>query len=120
MVHEQGWVAWRTVLPAAFPVGVWKVGRPEVEAHPYLAPWFIPTDAHQPVERWHIAEQDRMVYVAGTGEFVEDWAYGIHCSSSQTTLGCIRVARILELRRMVDQINKELDEGREVTLEVVA
>lgn len=106
--------------PQLFPVGLWKVGRPQVEIDPYMRPFFIPTDAHQLVERWHIAERDKMVYVAGTGEMVDDWAYGLHNSTSPTTLGCIRVTLFYELRRLVDDINKALDDGSDVSMEVIA
>ena len=106
--------------PQLFPVGLWKVGRPEVEIDPYLRPFFIPTNAHQLVERWHIAERDKLVYVSGTGELVEDWAYGLHNSTSPTTLGCIRISLFYELRRLVDDINKALDEGHDVTMEILA
>lgn len=131
---ENGWrqldqVVWSTnsdgsrgvpYSPQLFPVGLWMVGRPEPETDPYLKPFFIPTDAHQAVEEWEIAERDKMVYVKPTGRLVEDWAYGLHNSTSPTTLGCIRVTLFYELRRLVDDINKALEDGREVRFEVMA
>ena len=107
--------------PRAFPVGLWRVTTISKEIDPYMAPWFIATDAHQLVEEWEIAERDRLVYVRATGRMVEDYAYGLHCSTSPTTLGCLRIDLEHECRRLVDNINRiivELDRG--VTLEVTA
>lgn len=105
--------------PREFPVGIWAVGRPEKETDPYLAPYFIPTDAWQLVEQWAITERDKMVYLQPTGVMVRDYAYGIHCSTSPTTLGCLRVDLRFELLRLVDDINRKLDDGKMVSMEVV-
>lgn len=106
--------------PQMFPVGLWLVGEPEVETDPYLAPWFIPTNAYQYVKRWTVIERDKLVYDEETDDWVSDWAYGLHCSTSPTTLGCIRIDLHYELRRMRDEIVFMRKAGRSVTLEVVA
>jgi hypothetical protein len=104
--------------PRVFPVGLWSVGRPTKETDPYLAPWFIPTDAWQVVDEWSTVERDGLVYVAPVRR-IADYAYGLHCSTSLTTLGCLRIDLEYECRRLVDSINRALGE-RAVTMEVSA
>lgn len=105
--------------PRMFPKGIWQVGRPEPRTSYYLSPFFIPTDAHQECEEWEVELTERgWRYVKPIG-LVMDWAYGLHYSQSLTTLGCIRIADEECLRNMVARINDALDDGRQVTFEVV-
>ena len=101
-------------------LGAWTVGRPEPESHPYLAPYFIPTNAAQLVRVWSTEELDTLHYLAETDEAIEDWAYGLHCSTSPTTLGCITIADRDELMLLVTEINERLSAGKTVNLEVFA
>jgi len=82
--------------PKEFPTGIWRVtqllyknadGTP---LGPYEDPVFIATDAHQPIEQWSLLQYDGIEYGAALGQFLEDWGYGFHCSTSEYTLGCIR------------------------------
>ena len=50
---------------------------------------------------------------------VRDEDYGLHCSSSKTTLGCIRITHEKDLLWLVDLINEKLDHEEEVFLEAV-
>lgn len=104
--------------PQLFPVGTWNVGRPQPESHSYLAPYFIPTNAHQFVHVWEAEELDTLHYLGESAEYIDDWAYGLHCSTSLTTLGCIRIAERDALMLMVTEINERLRAGDPVTLEV--
>lgn len=77
-------------MPRPFPKGEWSVVAindvpPEND---YEAPEFISTDAHQEVEVWSVIDGH---YGEKTGETVEDFGYGQHNSTSNTTLGCGRI-----------------------------
>jgi hypothetical protein len=77
--------------PQFFPVGRWRVTRIDPETDPYMAPFFIATDAHQLVE-------------CLDGTVVEDWGYGIHHSTSRTTWGCLNVLSEDDLRWLVVRV----------------
>lgn len=99
-------------MPRRFPKGVWTLGRPVKKTDPYTAPWFIPTDAWQNLPVWSIDEHG--FYGKPTGEMIKDVGYGLHCSTSRTTLGCIKLLDLKDLLWLVDQLNK----GTVITLEV--
>jgi hypothetical protein len=94
-------------MPRIFPVGTWKVtglvNHLDRVRDPYLFPYFISTDAHQPLERWDLDAQG--FYLRRTGEFLEDTAYGLHFSTSLYTQGCIRIAEENDLRDLVRMID---------------
>jgi hypothetical protein len=46
--------------------------------------------------------------------------YGLHCSTSRTTLGCIKIIEKEDLLWLVDQISERLNEGKIVEMEVTA
>jgi hypothetical protein len=102
--------------PVTFPKGKWMVERPEKRTVPYLAPWFIPTTAWCEVSTYGA---DKIGYTIPTGYTTIDRGYGLHYSTSGTTLGCIRIAKESDLLLLVELINKTLDAGELVTLEVV-
>jgi hypothetical protein len=77
--------------------------------------FFIPTTAFAKVQIWEVRER---VYVRATDETDLDYGYGLHCSTSRTTLGCIRIVEQDDLLWMVARINEELDAGRFVDMEV--
>jgi len=99
-------------MPRPFPLGTWKVtgfiqheslgtdGKPK---EPYLYPWFIATDANEELDEWALDENG--FYSGKTGEKVESWAYGLHFSSSSTTLGCIRIGSEADLRWLRDNVS---------------
>jgi len=80
-------------MPKPFPIGEWNitgiVSHPDKNKDGYLYPYYIATDAHQPLEIWETDENG--FYVRGTGEFEEDYFYGAHFSTNDWTQGCIRV-----------------------------
>ena len=97
-------------MPRPFPSGLWTIGKPAPidpakDVHLYEWPFFIPTDAHQLVDEWGVTLEDTWHYVQPTGQKVMDWGYGIHFSSSPTTLGCLKILIETDLRWLVDQIN---------------
>jgi hypothetical protein len=97
-------------MPRPFPSGLWTVGRPAVifpekDVHLYMWPFFIPTDAHQLVDVWEVSQEEVLHYIKPTGQQVMDWGYGMHFSSSLTTLGCEKILIESDLRWLVDQIN---------------
>ena len=99
-------------MPRVFPQGVWKLGKPVAKADPYTAPWFIPTTAWQMVDVWSVDEHG--FYGKPTGEKVKDEGYGLHNSTSRTTLGCLKIEKKTDLAWLVEVLAKE-----EVTLEVL-
>jgi hypothetical protein len=99
-------------MPRPFPSGTWKITA--IKPHPdktdsYLYPFFIATDAHQRLETWRL--DDAGYYKAPTGIPIDDYAYGLHFSSSDWTQGCIRIEIEDDLRYLVDLIRPRL--GRE-------
>ena len=76
-------------MPRVFPVGNWHIFGTEVSDDPMLAPVVIKTDAHQPVRIWALAPGGG--YDHETQDTIEDWAYELHLSQSETTLGCIHI-----------------------------
>lgn len=101
--------------PRPIPLGIWKVGRPVPKTDPYMAPYFIPTDAWQKLPVWEVAGGQ---YLAPTARLTTDRGYGIHFSTSPTTLGCPRVENEVDLVYLVHEIIRALNAGEEVTLEV--
>lgn len=104
--------------PRQFPLGDWAIGEPTRETDRYLAPYFIPTNAHQLVDEWEITERDRMEYVKRSGFRYYDWAYGLHFSTSITTLGCIRIGDPGDVYFLVDRILAEREKSNPVRIEV--
>lgn len=103
-------------FPRPFPPGLWRVTGVLPKDDPYLAPYFISTDAHQLVERWtEVAGH----YGESTGEIVEDYGYGLHCSTSISTLGCGRITMRSDLLILRSAIMEALVDKESVELEVV-
>ena len=106
----------RPYYPRQFPVGAWEVYRAVPRIDPYEAPFFIPTNAYLEVPTWELDEAHR--YVAKTGKTDIDAAYGLHHSTSSTTLGCLKIESEPDLRWLVDQINQAYDGGDTVMFTV--
>ena len=105
------------VMPRPFPRGTWDVYMPLRRTNPYLAPFFIPTSAEQYVEVWALDPEGG--YDRPTGEKVLDLGYGIHFSTSNTTVGCIKVHKEEDLIWLADTISITFDHNRHITLEVI-
>ena len=101
--------------PLPFPKGVWKVGTPRARIDPYKAPFFVPTNAFQSVEIWEV--EDR-AYTRPTGEFTRDEGYGLHFSTSRTTLGCVKIEDERDVLWIVDRIEGAFGKGESVEMEV--
>jgi hypothetical protein len=96
-------------MPRPFPIGEWVITG--IKSHPdptdkYLYPFFIATDAHQRLEVWELDK--RGFYKSPSGIYCEDYAYGLHFSSSEWTQGCIRIATEADLLYLVDIIRPHL------------
>jgi hypothetical protein len=96
--------------PQHFPAGVWKITDPLARTAIDLAPWYIPTDAHQMVPEYTVDGKP-------TGIWIPDSAYGIHFSELDFTWGCIRVVNRPDLEWLVSEIQAELAELRKLNPE---
>ncbi len=77
----------------------------------------IRTDASQMVNVWELdADGD---YFAETEKKVKDEAYLFHYSTSSTTLGCIRMNSADDAIILAGLLQKYLDRGEAVQLEVI-
>ena len=91
-------------MPGLFPFGTWIVGVPRPETDPYEEPFFLPTDAHLQVNEWTIIQYDGTEYGHQTDNKVMDWGYGLHYSTSRTTLGCLKIENRGDLLYLVSNI----------------
>jgi len=94
------------VMPREFPIGDWEITciNPHLdpnEKNGYLYPFYIGTNAHQMIPTWDVKNG---LYVKASGSLVDDYAYGLHFSTSDWTWGCIRIATEQDLRWMVSII----------------
>lgn len=93
-------------MPRPFPAGRWTItginAHPDKEHDGYLYPFFIATDAHQPLEIWETDGNGN--YLRNTHILEEDYAYGAHFSTSDWTTGCIRVATEADIRWLVKNV----------------
>jgi hypothetical protein len=101
--------------PRVFPVGLWQVSTPTEKDDPYLAPWFIPTNACQKLPVWDLKNGK---YYKPTEEKINDWGYGLHYSTSTTTLGCIKIINLKDLEWLVSEIQIAIINKKDVFLEV--
>jgi hypothetical protein len=91
-------------MPRLFPKGVWKILAIIPKDDPYEAPFFISTNAHQSVVPW---TSDNGHYGRAMADSVEDYGYGLHNSTSETTLGCGRILNYYDLIELINAIRKE-------------
>ena len=103
-------------MPRKFPTGIWQVFMPQERQSKYLAPYFIPTNAKQLVRVWEL--DGRGGYDEATDERVMDHGYGLHYSTSRTTLGCIRIHTKDDLVTLVGLIRATILQNQVVTIEV--
>lgn len=87
-------------MPRDFPCGDWRVLSVTPTSDPYMAPFFIGTDAWQFCDEWEIKDSK---YNRIIGR-VPDYGYGLHFSNSPTTLGCIRIIDRNDLADLVEAI----------------
>ena len=100
-------------MPRTFPHGIWNVSQPVRRTDEFKAPYYIPTDAWQFVDEWIVEDN---AYVKPSGRKIKDYAYGLHYSTSGTTLGCIKILEVDELVRLVEIICEALEKKEEVKL----
>ena len=108
-------------MPRPFPLGTWNVEAIIPKDNPYEAPEFISTDAHQTVDEWTIGLDlnGNAHYIAKSSRTVEDYGYGLHNSTSSTTLGCGHIIEAADREALVAAIRAAWDQNDPVTLEVV-
>ena len=104
------------VMPREFPKGKWEVYSPVPRNDKYLAPYYIPTNAEQYLETWDLAEDGG--YGTPNGGKVLDIGYGLHCSTSGSTVGCIKIYRESDLLWLVGVLIAEFCLDKKVWLEV--
>lgn len=102
--------------PRVFPCGSWHVLGASPREDPYLAPYFISTDAWQLVDEWRVDDNGR--YRDPVGQ-MPDYGYGLHTSTSPTTLGCIKIQRRADLLELVRECRAAWMRGESVELEVI-
>ena len=108
-------------MPRPFPLGVWNVLAILPKTNPYEAPEFISTDACQLVDEW-ITGLDlagKQHYIKPSGNQVMDYGYGLHNSTSDTTLGCGKIDLREDRANLTMAIQSAFDKGEAVTLEVI-
>ena len=101
-------------MPRPFPLGIWEIEAILPKTNPYEAPEFISTNAHQTVDEWSLKDGH---YGAKVGQ-VEDFGYGLHNSTSSTTLGCGHILESQDRADLVAAIQAAWKDGDTVTLEV--
>lgn len=106
----------KPIMPRQFPKGTWQVGRPDARSTPYLAPFFIPTNACQYLPIWKL--DDKGCYVEPMKYTVLDKGYGLHFSTSTSTEGCIKILSQTDLLWLVTQIKNYQAMGDTIELVV--
>ena len=103
-------------MPRKFPIGKWNVLAIIPKIDPYEAPEFISTDARQQVHPWTSADGH---YGVEMEDLIWDWGYGLHNSTSSTTLGCGHIIEVEDREALSEAIRIALEAGDMVILEVV-
>ncbi|QQO10139.1 hypothetical protein [Breznakiella homolactica] len=103
------------IQPRPFPPGKWRITEPRERTDPYLAPFYIPSDAYQMLPVWEV---ENGLYKAPTDSFTRDCAYGLHYSTSRSTQGCIKILDREHLLFLADTISDLLRAGNEIYIEV--
>jgi hypothetical protein len=108
--------------PLPFPKGLWNITAVEWKDKYKFDEWEygsvkIRTDAWQPVKIWELDQDGN--YLKETDKMVIDKGYLLHYSQSNTTLGCIRIATNVEAVMLGKVIERTLDIGEAVQIEVI-
>jgi hypothetical protein len=105
---ENGEGGSRPYMPRRFPVGTWLVTGihpKDPDTQPYLAPFFIATNARRQVNVWTVEDGH---YGHETDELVWDYGYGLHCSTSRTSWGCGIIIHKYDLADLVAYIRSAM------------
>jgi hypothetical protein len=105
-----------------FPKGLWGVAGVEWQKEKGFdpktyGPVKIRTDAWQRVNVWALDKDGD--YFRETDRQVKDSGYLLHYSNSGTTLGCIRLASPADAETIARAIQRVMEQGEPVQLEVV-
>lgn len=108
--------------PLPFPKGIWNITGIEWQKEKGFdpktyGPVKIRTDARQIVNVWELDTDGD--YLKETQRQVIDEAYLLHYSTSNTTLGCIRLENPEDAEELARIIQRLLDQKEPVQLEVV-
>ena len=118
----------RPYYPRQFPAGKWYIT--DIVAHdkkkpdgtpvePYLYHFFLQTNAHQSVPVYKLEIVNDKQKIGAPDGTREDWLYGLHYSTSSTTLGCIKIVKQDDLLWLVGQIKAAWHDNQIVSMEVV-
>jgi hypothetical protein len=88
-------------------------------AEPYLYPFFLQTNAHQTVPVYKLEIVNDKQKIGAPDGTREDWLYGLHYSTSSTTLGCIKIVKEEDLTWLVGQIKAAWKDNAIVRMDVV-
>jgi hypothetical protein len=110
--------------PMPFPKGLWNISAVEWydEKKNKFDQWEygsvkIRTDAWQWVNIWDVDDDGN--YLKETELKTIDRGYLLHFSESRTTLGCLRIATIKEAEILANFVQKIIDSGETVQIEVI-
>jgi len=108
--------------PKPFPPGLWRITDIEWQKDKSFdfdtyGTVKIRTNAWQWVEVWELDEDSD--YLRPRGDEVKDMGYLLHWSASKTTLGCIRLSNTANAEILAKIIEKALERGEKVELEVI-
>lgn len=104
--HEDGTPGTISYQPIQFPLGMWLVKKPEPTTNPLMAPFFIPTMAHQ-------------IVICSDGSRFDDWGYGIHYDAQyEETWGCMHLYSEDDVQWLAGQINEAMDGGEPVSIRI--
>ena len=108
----------RPYMPRKMSTGFWKEGKPIWTDDPIYWPVKIPTGAIRQVMTWDTRSGR---YEALSGIIQDDSYYHLHFSrDSITTLGCIRLDSERDAREIAQDVERLLDAGNEIWIEVFA
>ena len=108
-------------MPGIFPVGEWNIldiiTHSTYDQNGYLYPYFISTDVKVQVAEWLLDDKGNLW--KPSGRLVWDSAYGLHCSNSETSAGCINVGPVRQsendttfIRSLVTLLRPYLAKGK--------
>ena len=107
----------KPVMPRQFPIGVWEIYKPVKRDSAYLAPYFIPTNAFQMLPIWEL--DNNGLYKRKTTNLTRDIGYGLHYSTSSTTLGCIKIQQKNDLLWIIEYIGECFNKDIFLEIEVI-
>lgn len=103
--------------PRQFPSGIFQITGVEYTDDPEYAPVKIKTNATRKVFTWDLDREGN--YWKPTVNIQEDSAYWLHYTDSHKTLGCIRISSKKDALSFAGIIERVLEHGNIIYLEVL-